>query len=125
MVQANNYEQQQKALKVQATSLMDQGGYEAGRQDDRNRRLTGQQITATAASGVDLSGSPLDVIADSRSEGELDKAAIRYNAQIRSNQAQYEAKVAGQNAQQVETGAMIGAIAPIIGGSTSLRTSFG
>lgn len=122
MAQAAGYKAEAQAKKYEARAQSEAGSYESRQQDDRNKRLTGQQITATAASGVDISGTPSDVIVDSRTEGEMDKRAIRYNYQFKANLANYEAKVAKMNAKQAKTGGIIGALAPIVSG---LGSSFG
>ena len=114
--QSAAYSAEAKAKQYEARATSEAGSYESGKQADRNARLTGQQITAAAASGVDISGSPSEVITDSRSEGEMDKQAIRYNYQFKSNLANYEAKIAKMNSRTAMTGGVIGAIAPLIKG---------
>jgi hypothetical protein len=116
MAQSASYEAAAQAKEYEARGKSQMGSYESARQDERNQRLTGQQITATASSGVDLSGTPGAVIADSRSEGEMDKQAIRYGAQFGANLSMYESKVAKMNAKTARTGAVIGALAPVISG---------
>jgi type II secretory pathway pseudopilin PulG len=116
--QAASYKAQAKSAEMQAQAERDAGSYASARQDERNQRLTGQQVTAVARSGVDLYGSPTSVIADARTEGELDKMAIRRNAQFKSNLLQYEAKVAKMNAKTSKTAGYIGAIAPVLTGVT-------
>jgi hypothetical protein len=125
MSQAAGYEASAQGKKYQAQGQREQGAYDSRRQDDRNKRLTGQQITAVASSGVDLWGTPLDVVADARKEGEMDKQAIRYGAQFNSNLSLYEAKVDKMNAGIAKTGGFIGAIAPLVNGFSGLKTSFG
>lgn len=118
-VQAANYEAQAQGANVQAQAERDAGAYAAQRQDERNQRLTGQQVTAAARSGVDLQGTPMSLILDARTEGELDKMAIRRNAQTKSNLLNYEATVAKANAKTSKTGGYIGAIAPVLTGVSS------
>lgn len=50
--------------------------YNASRQQDRARRLMAQGRVAVAKSGIDLSGSPLDVMVDSAMDAELDRQSI-------------------------------------------------
>lgn len=122
-----------RAKRLEARAIADEGAFASDQQLDQNARLTGDQVTAFAASGLDSSsGSAGDVIADSRREGEMDVAAIRRNASYRSALTRYGAKIdvmqsqtALMNAGSAETGGFIGAIAPIISGFTALRTSFG
>ena len=56
------------------------GQYEAGLLRERQAKLMGKQIALTGASGVDLYGSPLDVIGQSYAEGERDIHTTLYNA---------------------------------------------
>lgn len=121
-VNSANYKAEERALKIDARNQRAIGGYNAQRQEDKNERLTGQQVTAAAASGVDLTGTPLDVVVDSRKEGNLDVQAIRWGAAQRANNSLYAAKVAGNNASTAKTAGNIGAIAPFL---TGVQTSFG
>lgn len=121
-VASANYKAEERALKIDARNQRAIGGYNAQRQEDKNERLTGQQVTAAAASGVDLTGTPLDVVVDSRKEGNLDVQAIRWGAAQRANNSLYAASVAKQNASTAKTAGYIGAIAPILSG---VSTSFG
>lgn len=122
MAQSAAYKAEEQAKKYEAQGQRNMGAYESARQDERNKRLTGQQVTAFASSGVELSGTPGMVIADARSEGEMDRQAIRYGAQFRSNLADYESKVAKTNAKTAKIGGAIGAISPTL---TGLKTSWG
>lgn len=117
--QSASYKAQAQGLNAQAQAERDAGAYASERQDERNQRLTGQQITATARSGLDLYGTPVSVILDARTEGELDKMAIRRNAQTKSNLLNYEATAAKANAKTSKTGGYIGAIAPVLTGVSS------
>lgn len=125
MSQGAAYDAQAKAKIYEQRGISQQGAYESNIQDIKNKQLTGQQVTAIAASGVDIWGTPSDVVASSRSAGELDKQAIRYGSQYRANIAGYESEIATMNAGQARIGGIIGAVAPLISGFTSARTSFG
>lgn len=122
MAQSAAYKAEAKAKQYEANSLSEQGAYESKQMSDKVKRVTGQQVTATAASGVDITGTPSDVIVDSNTEGQMDVMAIRRNAQFKSNLANYEAKIAKMNAKQAKVGGVIGAIAPLVSG---LQSSFG
>lgn len=124
LAQSASYKAQAQGLEYQAQAESEKGSYESARQAEQNARLTGKQVTAIAASGVDLYGSPVDVVADSRREGELDKQAIRHGAQFRANLARYEASVARSNATSAKIGGFIGAAAPLINGMTGLGNPY-
>ena len=122
MAQSAAYKAEAQAKKYEAQALAEQGSYESKQYSDKVKRVTGQQVTATAASGVDITGTPSDVIVDSNTEGQMDVMAIRRNAQFKSNLANYEAKIAKMNAKQAKVGGVIGAISPLVSG---LQSSFG
>ena len=131
--EAANHRANAKAKRLEARMIAEEGAYASGQQIDANARLTGDQVTAFAASGLDSSyGSAGDVIADSRREGEMDVAVIRRNASYRSRLTGYgakidifQSKVALMNADSAKTAGYIGAIAPLINGFTGLGSSFG
>ena len=123
--QSAAYQATAKGQEYQAHAQSVEGSYNSMLQEQRNQRLTGQQVTQFATSGVDIWGTPGQVIADSKSQGELDKQAVRYDAQYRSNLSGYESQISKMNAGIASTGGYVGAIAPMINSFTSLRTSFG
>lgn len=125
MSQAAGYKAQAESQRMQAQADANAGSYESARQIDKIARMQGQQVTAVAGMGVDLAGSPMDVISDSRTEGEMDKAAIRSNWQQRSNIATFQSKVSDMNAGSAMTGGFIGALAPIIKGAGKLTGTAG
>jgi hypothetical protein len=124
MAQGAAYDAEAKGLRYQAEAELDAGAYEQGAQTRQNERVTGQQVAAIGSSGVDIWGTPMDVIQDSRAEGELDRLAIGRNAVARSNITRYRGDIAKMNAGLARTGGMIGAIAPMVQGFTGLQTSF-
>lgn len=119
MAQANSLKATAAGLHLQAQGERNAGAYESERQGEKIARLTGQQVTGVAANGFDLTGSMGDVINDSRTQGELDKAMIRANWQHKSNMSDFQADVASKNAKAAKTGAIIGAIAPVMSGFQS------
>lgn len=112
--QAAAYKAEEKQLEYQARSQAEAGSLDSWRKERENERLTGEQVVAVAASGGQLSGSALDVIKDSRYEGDLDKALIRMNAQTKSNMSRYQASIADMNAKAAKTGSLLSAGAGLI-----------
>lgn len=92
----------------QATLERISGGYEATRRQEQLKQLTGEQITANAADGGALSGSALDVIADSRREGMLDRAAAEYGSKLKALNLRTEARALRSAARQQRTAGYIG-----------------
>ncbi|MDQ0392193.1 hypothetical protein [Labrys monachus] len=100
----------------QASMALQQGEYQADRKQDEINRTIGSQIASTAASGLDLSGSPSDVIASTASEGALDTSAMRYGARVQADNLIYQGKLARQGGQVAEQAGAIGAAGGLLGG---------
>lgn len=73
--QAIQLEQQAKAQQVQSD-------YEIEQAKKQNKAYTGAQLAAYGKSGLDISGSPMDVIGNTMFEQELDILARKYNNKI-------------------------------------------
>lgn len=95
-------------------------GYESNRRKEALNKLTGEQA-ALAAGNVELSGSFLDTVADSRREGLLDLAAAEWGAKIKASDFAAEAKAKRRAANQAGIGSYISAAQPLLsfGGSDS------
>lgn len=65
-----------------AISQREQAKYNAEKIRQRNRRLLGQQTAGYAKAGVDLAGSPEDVIYDSALQGEMDALMAIYTGDM-------------------------------------------
>lgn len=118
--QAAGYKAEAKMHEYEAISQREMGSLDAWRKQRENERVTGEQIVAIAGSGGDLSGSSLDIIKDSRAEGDLDRALIMANAQQKSEMSGFQAKVAKMNAKSAKTGGMLAAGAGLINSFQSL-----
>jgi hypothetical protein len=70
----------QQLSEYAAQSAEAKGTYEAGLAKERQRKLLSKQIALTGASGMDMYGSPLEVMGQSWGEGERDVNTILYNA---------------------------------------------
>lgn len=102
------------------------GGYQARRSREKLDRVLGQNRAAMAASGLSLtSGSTLDVISDNATEGELDIAAIRWNAGLASDNSRYSAKVSDMNAKSARQSAPIAFLSPVLGSFAKFSSDFG
>lgn len=123
--QAANHQAQAALQRRQAAIETEAGSYKAKQQQGQVDRALGQQRAAMAASGLALSGTPGDIIAESAAEGALDVAAIRWNSDLASENLRYEAKISDQNAKSAKSAAGISFITPIIGGVARFGESFG
>lgn len=129
--QANAANAQAAAYERQAAAERQQAAFNADRQQEKSIKLLSSQRASFLGAGVSLQGSPLDVIADTTRETELDVSAIRYNGEIKAQNFEMQAAAMHAKADAASTGGLIGALSPMIkgigggfsgdfGGSTSL-----
>jgi len=85
---------QQRAAQANAAAITSQAAYEERLQREQAARVMGAARAATAASGLVLTGSALDVIADSAAAAEMDALAIRASGRQRAAVALYEGRAA-------------------------------
>lgn len=91
-------------------------------------RVTGTQRAMTGAAGIELgSGSPLDVLAATVEEGELDALTIRSNAQQRASDLRFEqqnlgfqAGVLDREARSAQRAGWMNAAGSILGAASSM-----
>lgn len=85
-----------------ALAAQQQGAFDARQISRRNRLRQASRRARFAASGVELSGSAVDVMFDSAVQEELDRKTAIYRGNLRSNRSTAEAglqEAAGKNAQ--------------------------
>ena len=104
----------------QAAMERQRGAFEGARASDKARRLLGRQVANYAASGVQLSGSPGNIIDDSAAEAALDIGAIRYGAEARASNEQFRAQQSHASARSFIAAAPFGFLAPVIQGAAKL-----
>jgi hypothetical protein len=73
-----------KVGEVNAQQAQAEAAVNAGQQDRQTRQTLGQAAAAYGAAGVDMTGSPLDVMMDSASQGELAKRLILYQGDTKA-----------------------------------------
>jgi hypothetical protein len=112
--QAAGLEASAKYNERQAKIEADKGVYEAGLKKEEADRVLSKQRTGFAAMGLDFSGSAADVASDTGRSANMDIAAIRYGAKIKSTNYNYQAKVDKLNASTARTAGYIGALSPLI-----------
>ena len=101
----------------QAEAYGKQAELEKYRIERRKRQLMGKQRALYAKAGVRLEGSPLEVLADTEAQFELDKAIVEYNKRL--NVGRYKAQ-ASMYKKMGKQALMSG----IIKAGTTLLTSF-
>ena len=121
-------------LRRQADAEMTISGQAQRRKQEQLGGLLGKQRNMIAASGVEMSGSPTDVMLDTTREANLDIAALEYNAQVKAGNLNYGATMQDTNAanfrqaaRTADKGAVLGAISPFIslGGNEKFTTALG
>ena len=109
-----------------AKDALERGKLEEQKQRQKTAQLMGQQTAAMAANGVDIGfGSPLDLLVDTATLGELDALTIRSNAyreerDIRQQGANYRGQAGMYRAQasSASTGGFLGAMGTFLGGGS-------
>lgn len=86
--------QQQQANEYNAELTLQAGEIDVANLEKEEENLSSTQKAAYAKAGVTLSGSPLEVMLQSATNFEMDKATAKYNAESKANMLRYEGKVA-------------------------------
>lgn len=116
---AAQYEQKQDA--ILAEDALKRGAQEEQGQRRKTAALEGRQRAVMAASNVDIgSGSPLNVLADTATLGELDAQVIKGNAQREAVGYQTSGNMAGMRANSAKQAGMIGAFSTALSGVGTL-----
>jgi len=112
----------------EAEAIKKQTEFDIARFDQQFERLTGRTKVATLKSGVQLSGSALNILRYNAEQAEIQKDVMNYNSQVRQSQKIEEAnfaRITGQIKRQEARIAELGAYARAgesllkIGGATS------
>lgn len=74
---------------LNAGMIEQSGALDASRQRKQVRRLVGTQKAGYAGAGVELTGSPLDVMINTSAEGELDAQIMEYNTKVKAISTRY------------------------------------
>lgn len=119
--QASAYDTQAKFADRQAGIEKRQGAYEAGRLSDQHDQQLAGIRSSFAHAGFALEGSPVDVLSSSAAQASLDEQAVKYGAQLRSDNATFEGGQARANASSARTSGIIGAITPFVNAFSSAR----
>lgn len=105
-----------KVAENNAKAEQDKAQFEAQQIRKRNLVMLGKQKAAFAKSGVNLSGSALDVMFDSESQGELDVLAAVYGGNLGANYQRSRGVLAGLEGRNAATAAMYGAASTALTG---------
>ncbi len=109
--QSASYKAQAAYADRQAQMAAEKGNYDAAIQARSNDRQLASMRGQYLSGGVALSGSALDVLQESATQASLDEQAIRYGAQVQSDNYRFQSGLARSNAKSAMTGGYMGALA--------------
>lgn len=113
---------QQSAYYQSAENERLAAGYEATRVYDKGRRAQSAAVVQVAGSGLSLTGSPTDVLADNAIQTQMDVDAIRFGSQIKQANLRTQGDLAFMQGQQKQQAGYLGALTNVAGGLTQLYT---
>jgi hypothetical protein len=113
---------QQAAYNQAAENERLSAGYEATRVADKNKRAASAALTQVAGSGVALTGSPTEVLADNAIQSQMDIDAIRFGSTIKQQNLRTQGELAKMQGDQKQTAGYLGALTSIGSGLTALYT---
>lgn len=122
--QAAEYKFRAKLDKRQATLERMKGAYEANRMRDKGERVYGTQRAAFSEAGVQLEGSPVDTIVDSRKENELDIQATLWGQEIAGQNYDLSSAMNRMNAKQAKKAGVFAALSPVLSGFSQLAGAY-
>ena len=120
--QSASYKTQAEYADRQAQMAAQKGAYDASQQARQNDRQLASMRGQYLSSGIALSGSALETLQDSATQASLDEQAIRYGAQVQSDNYRFQAGLARSNASSAMTGGFLGALATGVNTLSSVNT---
>lgn len=125
MGQAAGYQAQAAMHRRQAAMEREKGSFDAMQKTTEIRKGIGEQIAGFASNGVDVSsGSALQILQDTGTEGALDVASVRFGARAREDNELYSAKIANMNAGIATASAPFAFLTPILGKADKIKAAF-
>jgi hypothetical protein len=118
--QANAAEYEAKLADRNAQIIRQQTDAEVSDQRRQNRRRLAAIRAQYGASGLDFSGSALDVLDDSALEAELDVSRIKYQGSLRALEQNDRSQLKRMEAKSAWAAAPIGVASSLLGGVTSV-----
>ncbi|MGE5147403.1 MAG: hypothetical protein ACM3N5_11675 [Candidatus Eiseniibacteriota bacterium] len=91
---------------------------DAAKQERQGDLLAGRQRAATGASGITPQGSPLDVMADSALESELDALTTHYRGELQARSYGQDAALQTMRGKEAQQAGYIGAGTALLKGAS-------
>ena len=120
---SQSYRAQAAYADRQAQLTRQKGAYESARLRDQHDRQLASMRGQYLSSGIALSGSAADVLADSAAEASLDEQAIRFGSEINAGNLEYQGKMARANASNAMIGGFLDAGAGFVKGLSNLSSN--
>lgn len=114
--QSDIYEANARLAERQGEAAVEQGKEKSRILSQQRRQLIGTQVAMYGGAGVDITGSPLDVISDTYSNYERDIQTTGYNADVARRTSQAQADIYRWGAARAETAGYMKAGTTILGG---------
>lgn len=86
------------------------------RLERQRRQMLGQQRSLYAKAGLDIEGTPLEVLADTEAQFELEKRMIEYGTQVRKQRALAEERFLRRQGRQIGLTGALGVGTTLLGG---------
>jgi len=118
--QAQAYEASAKAAEQQARAQRERGAYQAKLTRDKGQSLLSTQRARYGASGVAMTGTPLDVALGTVKDVEMDALMARYNAEVDARRSEGQAAIYRSQADAASKAGTIGAVGTLLTGAASL-----
>lgn len=113
--QANAAKFNAQVAKQNRDATLEQTTNEIQDQRSKNRRMLGAMRAAYGANGLEMSGSPLDVVSDTTTEMEYDVAKMKYIGRVKAVGYANQAKLYEAEADAARTSGIIGAASSMLG----------
>ncbi len=121
--QSASYKAQAAYADRQAEMASQKGAFDATQQARQNDRQLASMRGQYLSSGIALSGSALDTLEDSATQASLDEQAIRYGAQVQSDNYRFQSGLARSNASSAMTGGFLGALSTGVNTLSGMNTA--
>lgn len=113
--QANAAKFNAQVAKQNRVAVLEQTFTEVEDQRAKNRKMLGAMRAAYGANGLEMNGSPLDVVSDTTTEMEYDVAKTKYIGKMKAVGYANQAKLYEAEAKSAKTAGFIGAASGLLG----------
>ena len=118
--QAQAYEASARAAEQQAQAQRKKGEYQAGVIRDKGQSVLSTQRARYGASGVAMTGTPLEVALSTTRDVEMDALMARYNAEVDARRSEGQASIYRSQASAASRAGTIGAVGTLLTGAATL-----